>query len=152
MSIFGSNLFKKENCAIVIIACNTASARALRKIQQEYLPKNFPDRKVLGVLIPTVEEVASYKRVGVIGTTGTIASNTFPIEIKKINKQKKNLIKVFQNPAPMLVPLIEEGEKVLAVDFIKKYLKPFYGKKIDVPVQTTKVLSLPCAFTLTVET
>ena len=45
-------LFRKENCAIVIIACNTASARALRKIQQEYLPRNFSKRKVLGVLIP----------------------------------------------------------------------------------------------------
>lgn len=126
-------LFRKENCAIVIIACNTASARALREIQQKYLPENFPDcagrpdRKVLGVLIPTTEECVSYKKVGVIGTSGTIASNTFPIEIKKINKD----VKVFQNAAPMLVPLIEEGEKVLAVDFIKKYLKPFSSKKID---------------------
>src|SRR3990167_8800431 len=48
-------LFRKENCAIVILACNTASARALRKLQQKYLPKNFPDRKIIGVLIPTAE-------------------------------------------------------------------------------------------------
>src|SRR3990167_7592046 len=46
------HLFRKENCALVIVACNTASARALRRIQQEYLPKNFSDRKALGVLIP----------------------------------------------------------------------------------------------------
>jgi glutamate racemase len=118
-------LFRKENCAIVIIACNTASARALREIQQKYLPQNFPDRKVLGVLIPTTEECINYKKVGVIGTAGTIISETFPIEIKKINKDTK----VFQNAAPMLVPLIEEGEKDLAVDFIKKYLKPFSSKK-----------------------
>jgi len=120
-------LFKKEKCAIVIIACNTASARALRRIQQEYLPNNFPDKKVLGVLIPTAEECVGYKRVGILGTVGTILSNTFPIEIKKINKD----IKVFQNGAPMLVALIEEGEKKLAINFIKKYLRPFFLKKID---------------------
>jgi|SRR3989344_2898502 len=121
-------LFKRENCAIVVVACNTSSARALRKIQQQYLPKNFPNRKVLGVLIPTAEECAKYKRVGILGTLGTIASNTFPKEIKKLNKK----VKVFQNPAPMLVPLAEEGEKTLAKQFILKYLKPFLHKKLDV--------------------
>jgi len=67
-------LFKKENCAIVIIACNTASARALRRIQQEYLPvfnttrklMGEPEVNVLGVLIPTAEECAKYNRIGVI--------------------------------------------------------------------------------------
>ena len=128
-------LFKKENCAIVIIACNTASARALRRIQQEYLPAfnttrklmGEPEVNVLGVLIPTAEECAKYNRVGIIGTSGTVASNTFPDEINKINKRTK----VFQNPAPMLVLLAEEGEKVLAKQFIIKYLKPFAGKKIE---------------------
>jgi glutamate racemase len=120
-------LFRKENCAIIIIACNTASARALRRIQQDYLPKNFPDRKVLGVLIPLAEEAAKYERVGILATSGTVASNSFPQEIKKINK--KTII--IQNSAPMLVPLIEEGEKVLVKDFIKKYLKPFVNKKLD---------------------
>lgn len=127
-------LFKKENCAIVIIACNTASARALRRIQQEYLPafakasageaKNF-ERNVIGVLIPTAEECAKYKKVGIIGTTGTITSNTFPREIKKLNKKTI----VFQNPASMLVPLAEEGEKVLAKQFLIKYLKPLLAQK-----------------------
>lgn len=173
-----SYLFKKENCAIIIIACNTSSARALRRIQQEYLVHynhtrkimGESERKILGVLIPTAEEAVKYKRVGILGTLGTITSNTFPKEIKKINlKNKKNLMlfhgphsnlnvatlsniayagkstsssyfeqnnntKVFQNPAPMLVPLIEEGEKALAVQFIKKYLKPFLNKKLDAVV------------------
>ncbi|MFZ3015645.1 MAG: aspartate/glutamate racemase family protein, partial [Minisyncoccia bacterium] len=127
-------LFKKENCEIIILACNTASARALRKIQQEYLPKNFPavggaspNRKVLGVLIPTAEECANYESIGIIATNGTVLSNTFFDEIKKIN----NKIKVFQNPAPMLVPLAEEGEKVLVKSFLEKYLKPFKGKNIQ---------------------
>jgi glutamate racemase len=120
-------LFKKENCAIIIIACNTASARALRRIQQEYLPKNFPDRKVLGVLIPSAEESVKFSRVGVLGTLGTVLSLTFPIEIKKLNSK----IKVFQNSAPMLVPLAEEGEIKNAGPFIKKYLQPFANKKLD---------------------
>ena len=161
-------LFKKENCAIVIIACNTASARALRRIQQEYLVdynhlRNIlgeSSRNVIGVLIPTAEECAKYKKVGIIGTNGTIVSNTFPDEIKKINLQKKNdlmlfhgshsnlnvvneanvayaekstnhfsFTKVFQNPAPMLVPMAEEGEKILAKPFLIKYLKPLLAKK-----------------------
>jgi len=157
-------LFKKENCAIIIIACNTASARALRRIQQEYLVEynatrrlmGDHERKILGVLIPTAEEAAKYKKVGVLGTSGTINSNTFPKEIKKRNlllfhgpHSNLNMVnetniayakkstssfsftRVFQNSAPMLVPLIEEGEKVLAIQFLKKYLKPFLNKKLD---------------------
>ena len=128
-------LFKKENCGIVIVACNTASARALRRIQQEYLPEFNATRKimglaevnVLGVLIPTAEECAKYNRIGMIGTLGTVASNTFPDEIAKLNPKTK----VFQNPAPMLVPLAEEGEKLLIKPFLLKYLKPFASKKIE---------------------
>lgn len=120
-------LFRKEDCAIVIIACNTASARALKQIQQKYLIENFKDRKVLGVLIPAAEVASKYKRIGVLATLGTVVSNTFPIEIKKLNKK----VKVFQSPAPMLVPLIEEGEITLAKPFLLKYLKPFMDKNLD---------------------
>lgn len=120
-------LFRKENCAIVIIACNTASARALRRIQQEYLSKNFVDRKVLGVLVPAAEEAAKFKRIGVLGTLGTVASLTFPKEIKKINPEAL----IFQNAAPMLVPLAEAGDKVLAGSFIAEYLQPFSDKKLQ---------------------
>jgi glutamate racemase len=121
------HLFRKENCAMVIVACNTASSRALRKIQQEYLPKHFKDRKVLGVLIPAAEMAAKYERVGIIATIGTVASKTFPMEIKKINTDAK----VFQNAAPMLVSLIEDGNTVLAKKFLLKYLKPLQNKKLD---------------------
>ncbi len=120
-------LFNKENCAIVILACNTASAWSLRQIQQNYLPKNFPDRKVLGVLIPAAEEAGVFSRIGLIGTEGTVSSGTFPVEIKKINKNAK----VFQNPAPMLVPLAEAGEKEKANKFIEEYLEIFSGKYLD---------------------
>ena len=121
------HLFEKENCAIVILACNTASARALKQIQNLYLKENKLDKKVLGVLIPAAEVASKYSRIGVIATRGTVASNTFPIEIMKLN----NKVKVFQNPAPMLVPLIEEGENKRAKPFISEYLKPFENKNLD---------------------
>lgn len=119
--------FKKENCKIVILACNTASSRALRKIQKVYIPKYFPDRKVIGVLIPSTEECINSKKVGIIATKGTVNSNTFPLEINKLNPQ----IKIFQNPAPLLVPIIEEGDYEFALPILQKYLKPILNKKID---------------------
>ena len=123
-------LFKKENCALIIIACNTASARALRRIQKNYKNQN---KKVLGVLIPAAEECAKFERIGVLGTRGTVDSNTFPIEIKKFWKSKpaKGRARVFQNSAPMLVPLAEEGEVKNALPFIKEYLQPFRNKELD---------------------
>jgi glutamate racemase len=127
-------LFRKESCAIIIIACNTASARALRRIQQEYLSQNFPGRKILGVLIPAAEEAAKFNRVGVLGTKGTVDSGTFPKEIlarRSLDEGGKKSIRVFQNPAPMLVPLAEEGETENALSFIEKYLRPFASKKLD---------------------
>lgn len=127
-------LFRKENCEIVVIACNTASARALRQIQQEYLLKNFPDRKVLGVLIPTAEECINFERVGILATRGTVDSNSFSIEIlarRSFNEGGNKSIKIFQNPAPMLVPLAEEGETKNVTPFLKKYLQPFKNKKLD---------------------
>ena len=115
-------LFRRENCAIVIVACNTASALSLQPLQ-----KFFKGKKVLGVLIPAAEEAAKFSRVGVLGTTGTIASKSFPKEIKKRNKNTK----VFQNSAPLLVPLAEEGENGSVRPFLKKYLAPFKNKKIE---------------------
>ena len=79
------HLFRKENCAIVILACNTASARALSALQEE-----FKDKKILGVLIPAAEEASKFGRVGGLGTAGTAASQTFPHEIKKLNYNTQN--------------------------------------------------------------
>jgi len=123
-------LFNK-NCKLIILACNSATSTSLRKIQKEYLPKRWPDRKVLGVIRPAVEKIAELnsRKVGVIGTHATINSKSFVLEIKKLSSK----IKVFQNPAPLLVPIIEEGE----VDWpgtemiLKKYLNPLITKKID---------------------
>lgn len=117
----------KQGCLLVVVACNTASSEARREIQQNYISKKYPGRKVLGVVVPSAEECVGSHRIGILGTIGTINSNTFPKEIKKISKNAK----IFQNPAPMLVPLAEEGDIKLAKPFIAKYLKPLLNKKID---------------------
>lgn len=123
-------LFQK-NCLLVILGCNTATAIALRKIQQEYLPRHYSDRKVLGVIRPTVETVieGNYKTVGVIGTYATIISKSFEKELKKCNTD----IQVYQQACPLLVPIIEEGEvQWKGLDLIlKKYLEPLKKKNID---------------------
>ena len=71
-----------ENCPIVILACNTSSAKALRNIQKNILPNNYPNKKVLGVIRPTTEEVGHFTKsgyVGIMGTAGTIVSNSYPV-------------------------------------------------------------------------
>jgi glutamate racemase len=100
----------RQGCQLIILACHTASAKALRTIQQTYLLERFPERRVLGVLIPTVEEALASsprKRIGVIGTEGTVTSRSFEIELHKLDPK----VQVFQQACPLLVPLIEEGEQ-----------------------------------------
>jgi glutamate racemase len=103
-----NELFAK-GCHLVILACNTASAKALRNIQQKDLPNIDASRRVLGVIRPTTEIVGNLsktKHVGVLGTTGTVVSNSYPIEIEKFFPE----LKVYQEACPMWVPLIENNE------------------------------------------
>jgi len=96
-------------CELVVLACNTASAKALRTIQQKDLPLIAPQKRVLGVIRPTTEVVGKYSKtghVGVLGTTGTILSNSYPIEIEKFFPQ----LMVYQEACPMWVPLVENNE------------------------------------------
>lgn len=121
-----------QNCDLVILACNTTSSDALRKIQQEHLPKHYPDKKVLGVLIPAAEQAiltTKNNKIGVIATEGTVKSNAFVRELTKLNPK----IKVFQQSCPLLVPLVEEGEQNSKVTqiMLEKYLKPFQNQRID---------------------
>lgn len=99
--------FFKQECPLVILACNTASAKALRTIQQRDLPQmQDPSRRVLGVIRPTAEVLGTYSRtreVGVLGTAGTVSSNSYPIEIQKFFPD----IRVHQQACPMWVPLVE---------------------------------------------
>lgn len=99
----------EQGCPLVIIACNTASAKALRAIQQHDLPLHYPDRRVLGVIRPTSEQIGKYSKsgkVGVLGTNGTVESQSFPTEIERFHPQ----LETFQQACPMWVPLIEDGD------------------------------------------
>lgn len=99
-----------RGCPLVILACNTASARALRSIQQDVLPFEFPDRRVLGIIRPTAEEAGNFSQTGHIGifaTAGTVSSGSYTIEINRFFPD----LKVTQHACPMWVPLVEYGEK-----------------------------------------
>ena len=103
-----TELFARE-CALVIVACNTASAETLRTLQDTFLPENFPDRKILGVIVPTVEEVVLHhpQRAILLATTRTVESGKYERELSKYAQGSIELISI---AAPALVPLIELGE------------------------------------------
>ncbi|MBR3915755.1 MAG: glutamate racemase [Bacteroidaceae bacterium] len=99
----------QQGCQLVILACNTASAKALRTIQQVDLPALDPNRRVLGIIRPTVEhvgEVTKSGHVGVLATEGTIRSHSYPLEIRKLYPE----IEVIGEACPMWVPLVETNE------------------------------------------
>ncbi len=123
----GVDYLFKQGCVLIIVACNTASAEALRQIQQTYLPECYPDRRVLGVIIPAIEEAMRGDRVGVLGTMATVKSRTYEKEFKK----KSSHIRVFQQAAPLLVPMIENGEWNLIEPVLREYLQPLLEKDID---------------------
>jgi len=103
------NWLFSQGCSLIILACNTASAKALRSIQQRDLVPGT-DKRVLGVIRPTAEVIGNYSqttKVGILGTPGTIASESYPIEIKKFFPD----VQVFQEACPMWVPLIENNEQ-----------------------------------------
>ena len=121
-------------CELVIIACNTASAKALRTIQQVDLPQMDKNKRVLGVIRPTTEivgKLSKTKHIGILGTTGTVVSNSYPIEIEKFFPEAK----VFQEACPIWVPLIENNEfdNVGSGFFVKKNISNLLkqSKKID---------------------
>lgn len=115
--------FFKQHCPLVILACNTASAKALRTIQQNDLPKMDNTKRVLGVIRPTTEVIGNYTKsghVGILGTTGTVQSCSYPVEIQKLYPG----LTVFQQACPMWVPLIENNEynSPGADYYVKKYI------------------------------
>ncbi|MCJ8210143.1 glutamate racemase [Mucilaginibacter sp. RS28] len=124
----------QQGCPLVILACNTASARALRTIQQQDLEKaGYQDRRVLGVIRPTAEVIGNYsdtKQIGVLGTKGTVNSGSYLLEIVKFAPE----VKVYQQACPLWVPLIENGEheKPGADYFIKEYLDQLMGQCKDI--------------------
>ncbi len=129
------NWFFEQGCSLVILACNTASAKALRTIQQNDLPKIAPGKRVLGVIRPTAEIIGSFsetKSVGILATNGTVVSESYPMEIAKFFPE----VKVFQEACPMWVPLVENEEyKSNGADFfVKKNLHNIFEKGEDIDV------------------
>jgi glutamate racemase len=125
--------FFKMGCPLVILACNTASAKALRTIQQQDLTRLGPEKRVLGVIRPTAEVIGNYtltNHVGVLGTKGTVNSLSYPIEINKFFPE----VHVHQQACPMWVPLVENNEygSKGADYFIKKNLDELLGKQPDI--------------------
>lgn len=121
--------FFSQGCHLVILACNTASAKALRTIQQNDLPRIAPGKRVLGVIRPSTEMIGHYTKtntVGILATSGTVLSGSYPIEIAKFFPA----VTVVQEACPMWVPLIEANEhnKPGAGYFIKQHISNIFSK------------------------
>ncbi len=122
-----------RGCHLVIIACNTASAKALRSIQQHVLPVVDPDRRVLGVIRPTVEilrETTQSGHIGLLATPGTVRSRSYTMEVEKLNPE----MKITEKDCPMWVPLVETGEfnGPGADYFVKKYIDAILTEDPDI--------------------
>ena len=123
----------QQDCELVVLACNTASAKALRTIQQNDLKHYGTTKRVLGVIRPTAEVIGNFtltKSIGVLGTKGTVASGSYQIEIARFFSE----VNVYQQACPLWVPLIENGElDNPGTDyFIKKYLDQLIAQSPDI--------------------
>jgi glutamate racemase len=123
----------EQGCPLVILACNTASAKALRNIQQLNLPHKYPNHRVLGVIRPTAEVIGNFsqtKHIGVMGTRGTVNSESYPIEISHFFPNHQ----VHQQACPMWVPIIENGEQDSdgADYFVDEYIKALLNQSPNI--------------------
>lgn len=122
-------LFFEQGCRLIILACNTASAKALRTIQRNYLPQIDTNRRILGILRPTTETVGFHTQsghIGILGTPATIDSESYVIEINRFFPD----ISVYQQACPMWVPLVEnmEYDKPGADYFTRQYLNQLFER------------------------
>ena len=122
-----------QGCPLVILACNTASAKALRTIQQNDLPQIDPTRRVLGVIRPTVEHLGEMSRdghIGVFATAGTVRSQSYDLEVAKLFPD----FTVDSQACPMWVPLVEnhEADGEGADYFVNKYVGELFTKRGDI--------------------
>lgn len=125
--------FFEQGCTLVILACNTASAKALRTIQQNDLPRLGPDKRVLGVIRPTSEIIGQFTQtghVGILATAGTVISESYPIEIHKFFPD----LHVYQEACPMWVSLVENNEHVSpgADYFVEKHITHILSQSPDI--------------------
>jgi glutamate racemase len=143
----GVDFLFKQDCKLIIIACNTASAKALRNIQQNFLPSMYPDRRVLGIIRPSVEEIGRYshtRTVALWGTEGTVKSMSFQMEMEKFAPD----VKLIQQACPLLVPLVEAGElSGNGVDyFIEKYWQETAEQSPDIDTLLLACTHYPLLF------
>jgi glutamate racemase len=118
-----------QGCDLVVMACNTASAAALRKLQQGFLAREFPDKRILGVVVPTLEvaiEQGAHK-IGLLATQRTVHSGIYEIELKKINPA----VELVAVASPLLVPLIEDGGEQYLDTVLRDYLEPMKKAKVQ---------------------
>lgn len=123
----------QQNCPLIILACNTASAKALRSIQQNDLHKLNPDARVLGVIRPTTEIIGKYTRtnsIGILATNGTVQSKSYLIEIEKFFPG----VTIEQEACPMWVPLVENNEHQTegADYFVQKHINNILSRNQNI--------------------
>jgi glutamate racemase len=133
-------LFKTQNCQLIVLACNTASASALRRLQQEYLPTlNDPHKRILGIIIPIAEAIPRFSKKGkiaLIGTKATVHASAYDEEITKawqVLRPSEKMV-LYKEAAPLFVPLVEEGLlKNRATKFLaRQYLRPLKKYRPDI--------------------
>lgn len=118
-----------QGCDLVVMACNTASAAALRKLQQGFLAREFPGKRILGVVVPTLEVAIEQgaQRIGLLATQRTVHSGIYEIELKKINPA----VELVAVASPLLVPLIEDGGERYLDTVLGDYLGPMKKAKVQ---------------------
>ena len=131
-----------RGATLVVLACNTSSAVALKKIQQEYLPKFHPNKKVLGIITSTAEELVGVADIGIFATEATVFSDVYRAEILKINPEAS----IIQQSCPLLVPIIEAGEFDQLERAVAKYVEELFRKNENI-----KVVILGCTHYAIVE-
>jgi glutamate racemase len=119
----------RQGCELIVMACNTASVAALRRLQQEFLVREYPRRRILGVVVPTLETAIEHgaKKIGLIATERTVHSNIYEIELKKINPA----VELYPVATPLLVPLIEHGGEKYLDMVLEDYLKPLMKAEVE---------------------
>ncbi len=119
----------EQGCDLIVMACNTASAAALRRLQQGFLLREYPDNRILGVIVPTLEVAIEQgaHRIGLLGTERTVHSNIYELELQKINPQ----VSLHAVASPLLVPLIEHNGEKYYDAVLGDYLKPLMEAKIE---------------------
>ncbi len=130
-----------RDCALVVVACNTASARALRTVQQKLLPALAPDRRVLGIIRPSVEALARHRGRGTVAlwaTPGTVSSDSYGLELAKLRPG----LRLVQVACPLLVPLVESGE--LEGGGLDYFLRKYWAQTERAAEAPVEALLLAC--------